>query len=166
MKPRRGLREPSGPAAKDEATDLWEDGSEPLEGAAGPTDSPAGKSTVQLPIGQTVEMDDVAAQKGEAEPLARLKVVEGPDAGEVRDVNQAKSVLGRHPDCDVPLESMEASRHHAQILLVDGEWLIEDLHSRNGTLLNSEPLRGRRKLSDGDRIFIGDTALTFHPCRG
>ena len=62
------------------------------------------------------------------------KVVDGPNAGELRELSEEKSVVGRHPDCDVPLDSLEASRHHAQILLVDGAWFVEDLHSRNGKL--------------------------------
>ena len=73
-----------------------------------------------------------------------------------------RALLGRHPECDVVLDQGAVSRQHAQILLVDGEYFIEDLKSRNGTLVNGQLVEGRQALPDGDELKICDLALSFH----
>jgi len=66
-------------------------------------------------------------------------------------------VLGRALDCDIVVEDMAASRHHANVI-TGGEpdaVLLEDLGSRNGTFLNDERVSGRTPLLDLARIRIG-----------
>jgi sigma-B regulation protein RsbU (phosphoserine phosphatase) len=70
-------------------------------------------------------------------------------------------VIGRHPGCDVVLESTAVSRQHAELTRKDDDIWIEDLRSRNGTSVNGRPLTGRRQLEDGDEILIGDQLLAF-----
>jgi len=54
-----------------------------------------------------------------------------------------------------------ASRRHATITLDDGgEYVLTDLGSTNGTIVNDEPV-GEHVLSDGDRITIGNAVLEF-----
>jgi sigma-B regulation protein RsbU (phosphoserine phosphatase) len=72
-----------------------------------------------------------------------------------------RMVLGRHPDCDVVLDSASVSRQHAQILREDGRYFVEDLHSRNGTFVNGKIIQGRQLLADGDRLKICDLSFTF-----
>ena len=83
------------------------------------------------------------------------------------------SILGRwdadngiFPDVDLDQHDREAkvSRKHARILRQNGEFLIEDLGSTNGTYIN----RGRRllpgsphPLRDNDEIIVGKTFLRF-----
>jgi phosphoserine phosphatase RsbU/P len=71
-------------------------------------------------------------------------------------------VLGRHPECDIVVDSLDASRYHAQIIRIGEEFFLEDLHSTNGTLLNDEAVRIRQKLKEGDRIRISDVTFEFH----
>lgn len=94
--------------------------------------------------------------------MAFLKVIVGPNSGQVCELKQPECVLGRHPDCDIPITVGAASRHHTRIVLVDTDYFLEDLHSRNGTFLNEERIGERRKISEGDRIRISDTVFTFH----
>jgi len=94
--------------------------------------------------------------------MAYLKVVVGPSAGQVCELKEPECVLGRHPDCDISINLGAASRHHARIVVVDNEYFIEDLHSRNGTFLNEEQIHERCKMAEGDRIRISDTVFTFH----
>jgi serine phosphatase RsbU (regulator of sigma subunit) len=72
-----------------------------------------------------------------------------------------RMVLGRHPDCDVVIESAAVSRQHAHILRIDGGLFIEDLGSRNGTFVNGQLVQGRQRLADGDRIRVCEVALQF-----
>ena len=70
--------------------------------------------------------------------------------------------LGRHPACDIVLESVSVSRQHARILNIDGDFYVEDLHSRNGTLLNGRPVVQRQLLAEDDELGICDFSFTFH----
>ncbi len=71
-------------------------------------------------------------------------------------------ILGRHPACDIVLESASVSRQHARILDVDGNFYIEDLHSRNGTFLNGQPVTQRQLLGENDEVGICDLSFIFH----
>jgi FHA domain len=71
--------------------------------------------------------------------------------------------VGRGVGADLRLAwDREASRIHAELERLGGGWaLSDDGLSANGTFINGERLRGRRRLSGGDRIRIGKTELTF-----
>ena len=69
--------------------------------------------------------------------------------------------MGRHPECQLVLENVAASRQHAQILESHGTYFLEDMRSRNGTYINEELIEGRRELEDGDLIRICDTTIRF-----
>jgi hypothetical protein len=76
-----------------------------------------------------------------------------------------RMVFGRLQGCDVCLADANVSRQHAELLLVDGDWYVQDLESTNGTMLNGEPV-SRARLRDGDVVEIGVTRLTYHRARG
>jgi serine phosphatase RsbU (regulator of sigma subunit)/pSer/pThr/pTyr-binding forkhead associated (FHA) protein len=74
--------------------------------------------------------------------------------------------LGRDPGCDIPLEDLGASRRHAVVRADDNGYLVEDLGSKNGTLINNALARQAR-LKSGDEIVIGSVRILFHedpPC--
>jgi len=67
--------------------------------------------------------------------------------------------IGRAPHNSIVLDDSYASSEHALISLRGRQWWLEDLGSRNGTLLNGMKLEGAAVLSSGDLIAIGDTQL-------
>ena len=71
--------------------------------------------------------------------------------------------VGRRDSSDLVLDwDEQVSRLHAQFERVEQDWtVIDDGLSRNGTFVNGERLTGRRRLSDGDVIRFGETAVTF-----
>jgi ABC-type multidrug transport system ATPase subunit/ABC-type multidrug transport system permease subunit len=71
--------------------------------------------------------------------------------------------IGRAADNDVVLDDARASRRHAQIRRVeDGGYVVEDLESRHGTLVNGKAVGGEPcPLSNGDQVVIGDASLRF-----
>jgi serine phosphatase RsbU (regulator of sigma subunit) len=73
-----------------------------------------------------------------------------------------RAILGRHPDCDIVLDVGAVSRQHAQILLIEADFYVEDLKSRNGTFVNGQQIHDRHRLEDNDRIKICDLLFTFH----
>jgi len=98
--------------------------------------------------------------------MAVLEFLNGERVGQRLTVAAKGAILGRHPECDVVLDQGAVSRQHAQISVIDGEYFIEDLHSRNGTLVNGLAIDSRYKLSDGDEVKICDLALAFHRSNG
>lgn len=71
--------------------------------------------------------------------------------------------LGRATECSVPIRDRYLSRRHAELILESGKWLVKDLGSVNGTLLNGTKLTQPVLLKPGDRITLGDTEVIFEP---
>lgn len=84
----------------------------------------------------------------------------GLDPGDQIDVFGGVTI-GRSADADVRIEDRYASGFHCRIHSERNRYLVEDLDSTNGTMLNGSPLRGEAELSDLDEIVIGDTEFRF-----
>jgi hypothetical protein len=83
-----------------------------------------------------------------------------PPAREGSGAGAAVFVIGRAGGCDVPLNHPSVSRRHAELLRdAQGRWLIRDLRSRNGTLVNDAAVVGEQALRPGDVVQIGQFAL-------
>jgi DNA-binding winged helix-turn-helix (wHTH) protein len=93
---------------------------------------------------------------------ARLVSIGGPTSGQITPLLGAATLLGRAATCQVVIEDDFASRRHAQISLRDDGYWLRDLESKNGTLLDGQPVAGEVLLEDGAVIQIGDTRLRFH----
>lgn len=94
--------------------------------------------------------------------MAVLRALHGLNPGQLFPLEGATAVLGRHPACDIVLESASVSRQHARILQIDNHFHIEDLHSRNGTFVNGQPVNQRQMLNDNDEVGICDLSFVFH----
>ena len=108
---------------------------------------------------------------------ATLVIERGSSAGKQFPLNNQEANVGRwdadggiFPDVDLDSDDPEAkvSRRHARISLREGQYVIEDLGSTNGTFVN----RGhrlapgdRQPLKDGDEIIVGKTFLRFRVAR-
>lgn len=91
-----------------------------------------------------------------------LKMLEGDVPGRIVVLNHEKMVLGRHPNCEIVLDNAAVSRRHAQFLENHGTYFVEDLQSRNGTIVNGEQIEGRTQLQDTDLVKICNVVLRFH----
>lgn len=69
--------------------------------------------------------------------------------------------IGRASDCIVPIKDRYLSRRHAEIHRIEGQWVLRDLGSANGTYLNNVRVEVDQSLQSGDRIRMGDTELLF-----
>ncbi len=79
-------------------------------------------------------------------------------------LGEGENIVGRDPECTVWLNSTSVSRRHARIVVDsrNGGLSVEDLGSKNGTLLRGTPVEDRVALSDGDRLTFGSVELTLH----
>jgi two-component system cell cycle response regulator len=71
-------------------------------------------------------------------------------------------VMGRAPDCDLTIQDLGTSWHHARITpKSEGIYEIEDLNSTNGTRINGVLIEGPWKLREGEKIFLGEAVVRF-----
>jgi hypothetical protein len=73
-------------------------------------------------------------------------------------------VIGRLATCDICLSDANTSREHAAFEREDTGWVVRDLGSTNGTLVNGQRVP-RQRLRDGDLVVIGVTELVYHEPR-
>ena len=73
---------------------------------------------------------------------------------------KSKIVIGRDNECNLVLTDLDASRHHASIETILGSYIIKDMGSTNGTLVNKVKVPNA-VLTSGDLIQVGKTILKF-----
>jgi len=93
--------------------------------------------------------------------VAFLELKSGSRSGERIPLRAGRLVIGRHPACDLVIDTSSVSREHAAVTLQHGHATIEDLRSRNGTTLNGRPLTAPHRLTDGDQVQICEQLLIF-----
>jgi DNA-binding winged helix-turn-helix (wHTH) protein len=72
-----------------------------------------------------------------------------------------ENLIGRHPASHVTVDAAGVSRRHARIVVDAREALLEDLGSKNGTIVHDTRLTGPVVLRNGDRIQIGPIAMIY-----
>ena len=86
--------------------------------------------------------------------------IELPD-GERRLLKGTPMSIGRDPANEMVLiGDPKVSRSHAELLLREGQWIILDLGSSNGTKVNNRRIE-QHPLRDGDRIQLGSTTIVY-----
>jgi FHA domain/zinc-ribbon domain len=123
-------------------------------------DEPGGETT------QSFSPDEFGDEEG---PLEEV-VAEGPAlvvrsgggrAGEYYTPQSDRTTIGRSPDCNIFLDDVTVSRKHAVLIEREGEILIEDLGSLNGTFVNRKRIDSATRLQSGDEVQIGKYRLSF-----
>ncbi|MGD0093216.1 MAG: sigma 54-interacting transcriptional regulator [Planctomycetota bacterium] len=92
--------------------------------------------------------------------MAHLTVLSGPTRGKVIELGSRPCRFGRDPNVEVPIDDSKASRVHAEITLKDNNFILRDLHSKNGTLVNGT-LISAMSLKEGDLLQVGETRFAF-----
>jgi pSer/pThr/pTyr-binding forkhead associated (FHA) protein len=88
-----------------------------------------------------------------------LVVTEGGLAGVSIDLTDQQITMGRANDATLVLNDDYSSTYHARIFPQDGQWLVEDLGSTNGTYLDRQKVVRPTPVPVGVPIRIGKTVL-------
>jgi len=112
----------------------------------------AGDSTGVHPIQEI--LDDT----GPTALPTQLVCLTGPDLGTTFRISGTPAVIGRG-EVELRLSSRDVSRRHAVVSLKEGEVVVEDLRSANGTFVNGVRIEGPARLQLGDRLQVGNTIL-------
>ncbi|MBI2921201.1 MAG: FHA domain-containing protein [Planctomycetes bacterium] len=91
--------------------------------------------------------------------MAKLVIREG-DYSHEHTLDEVETLIGRSQKCLVRLTEPAASRNHCTILRTPEGWLLMDLQSSNGTILNGARIT-ESPLKTGDTIRIGNAELVF-----
>src|SRR5580692_3310418 len=86
-----------------------------------------------------------------------LATAEGQQAIELRPINS----MGRHPNNSIQLLDKIVSKEHCILEQREGQFILRDLGSLNGTYINGERVRGEQLLRHGDEITLGSTRARY-----
>ncbi len=92
--------------------------------------------------------------------MYRLRVV--PAHGDPFDkaLDGDSMIVGRSSECGLVIADRFLSRRHARLYREGDDWLVEDLGSRNGTLLNGVPVDVARPLREGDELQLSGSLIS------
>lgn len=111
--------------------------------------------------------DNAPLSRSQPSQVARLAILEGPERGQAFSLPYPASfVVGRAAESDITLDDLEVSRRHARFFWHGSQFLVEDLGSANGILVNGEAVAGPQSLSRGDRVTIGLSVLAVEELPG
>jgi pSer/pThr/pTyr-binding forkhead associated (FHA) protein len=93
--------------------------------------------------------------------MAKIQVLEGPMKGVQFEIDKEVIFVGRAPENDVQIRDNAASRKHLKIFSVESCYFIEDLKTRNGTMINGEPLDAgfSQLITENDLIQLGSSVI-------
>ncbi|MGZ3775266.1 MAG: FHA domain-containing protein [Pseudobdellovibrionaceae bacterium] len=91
-----------------------------------------------------------------------LRILTGPQAGQVVELKMGKNLIGRGPQCSIKLSSPGVSKEHTELTVFSDRLMVTDLKSSNGTFLNGIRIQsGLVRL--GDKISIHDILVDVVP---
>jgi len=104
------------------------------------------------------DVSDPRAQRTPSSGPGLFRIIVGE-----RDIALApgENFIGRAPEATVFVDDSGVSRHHARITVDAQGATLEDLQSKNGTILDGEAVRQPTLLANGSLIIVGATALRF-----
>jgi predicted Zn finger-like uncharacterized protein len=111
-----------------------------------------------IPAAPPRRTDKVAAPQLPAGRRLSLAVINGPDAGSVYRIEKPRVTIGR-TGADLALSDTEVSRVHAAVEIRDTTYLVEDLKSTNGTLIDGQRISGQAELQNQSEFQIGGTTI-------
>ncbi|WP_269928581.1 FHA domain-containing protein FhaB/FipA [Kocuria massiliensis] len=94
---------------------------------------------------------------------SQLSIIEGPGSGTTLEIGASPVMLGRAPDCTLPLDDDYCSGHHARLFPQGSRWFLEDLGSTNGTFVKGQRLTRATLIEPGVPFTTGRTVLELRP---
>jgi len=95
--------------------------------------------------------------------VKQLSIVEGPLQGSHMNLGTLEEcTLGRAADCDFVTGDDYSSGHHARLFRRGSEWVVEDLESRNGTLVNGVRIDQPEVVGANSEIKLGRTTVRLN----
>lgn len=104
--------------------------------------------------GSTTTSANPAEQKA-----TKLVVTAGEKTGTEIALAGRQLTIGRAGDSDLVVDDEYTSTHHAKLVFINGEWLIQDLDSTNGTLLDGKKVATTQVVPMNTQVRVGQTSF-------
>src|SRR3954447_25169224 len=117
-----------------------------------------GEQRVGDPLDDTTRTSPSPQGQGATGQAAYVVVMAGSNLGQMYKLDKALLLIGRGDKADLRLVDDGISRDHARIVNENGQMVLEDLGSTNGTYCNGTRVT-RQPLSEGDKILLGSTTI-------
>jgi len=101
-----------------------------------------------------------ASRATDVPPQGYLELLTQPNPGQIYPLSNL-NLFGRASDNNIILDEETVSGHHAQLSFQGGQWLLEDLGSKNGTAVNDLELDDPMVVTFGDEIRFGNVDLAL-----
>ena len=115
------------------------------------------------PLNNSPESSDalpVIDATGELQILpSRLVLTAGPRKGQELRLDRREVTIGRAENADLVIRDEFASTHHAKLVLMNGEWLIQDLNSTNGTFVNGKRVGTPMVVKSNTPVQVGNSVF-------
>jgi CheY-like chemotaxis protein len=99
------------------------------------------KNREQHPVAPAVVVESPSVpERPAAEQTGNFGELVSLDDGRVIPLNKKRMTVGRLDSCDLVLHHATISQHHCVLCLYQGWWFVKDLHSKNGTRVNHNPV--------------------------
>ncbi len=90
----------------------------------------------------------------------RLLCLTGKNKGIAYFMTGKRLVMGRHENCDIQILDTKSSREHAELTKVGEKYVLTDLGSQNGIIVNDLKVN-QHTLTDGDKVIVGQTVYKY-----
>jgi pSer/pThr/pTyr-binding forkhead associated (FHA) protein len=131
-------------------------------GAVPPHMGPSGQTvpTARPAVPAPRPATDKRSRKNARQRAARLVILEPKSRRGLTVPITGEITLGREPNCTISIDDdAYVSQLHLRIFDYEGQPMVEDLGSTNGTFHNGTKLAGTKLLHPGDRIQVGTTVI-------
>ena len=132
----------------------------PANAPASPPAAPATIPVGSLPTARPVSADETKILKRPPKEMGMLVVRSGPRTGRSFSLLEETNIGRDAQRNEISLDDPQMSRENTRVKLENGVFVIYDLASTNGTLVNGQKVL-RQPLKNGDDILIGETAFAF-----
>lgn len=109
--------------------------------------------------GYAFAADVAEAAEAPAAPGDRLSSCSLEWQGGRVTLRQGEHLIGRDPDTAACIKDPSVSRQHARLRIAGDDATLQDLGSKNGTLVNGQPITSPSPVSDGDEITFGSVRV-------
>ena len=100
-----------------------------------------------------------AGAKPSEQKATKIVVTAGEKIGTEIALSGRQLTIGRAGDSDLIVDDEYTSTHHAKLVFINGEWLVQDLDSTNGTLLDGKKITTTTVVPLNTQVRVGQTSF-------
>lgn len=93
--------------------------------------------------------------------MPKIVVILPGTSDTTHELTEETVTVGRLTDNSVCIDDASVSSHHAKLTLRNGDYVLTDLHSTNGTRVNGQPVT-EQTVRDGDVLQFGQVEVRYH----